>query len=104
MTAFDRSSFDICDLVQSRVTLRSRRRTRRCRFPPDWWLRHPRVMEETGMCLVTRPPATDHPPSTTSCPAKTLGPRQRQRLAVEALAGAVPITELADHARVSRRF
>lgn len=56
------------------------------------------------MCLVTRPPAADHPPSTTSCPARTLDPQHRQRLAVEALAGTVPITELADRARVSRRF
>src|SRR5436305_364128 len=61
-------------------------------------------MEDTGMCLVARPPAADRPPSTTACPAKTLGPRLRQRLAVEALAGTVPITELADRTQVSRRF
>src|SRR4051812_3653019 len=61
-------------------------------------------MEETGMCLVTRPLTAAHPPSATPCPAKTLDPQQRQRLAVEALAGTVPITELADRARVSRRF
>src|SRR5215211_723922 len=56
------------------------------------------------MCLSTRPPTPSHPRSTTSCPAHALGPPQRQRLAVEALAGTVPITELADQTQVSRRF
>jgi hypothetical protein len=36
--------------------------------------------------------------------AKSLGPSQRQELAVQALAGAVPITDLAEHAQVSRKF
>lgn len=56
------------------------------------------------MCRVTRPPTPDHPRPTHSCPAHALGPQQRQRLAVEALAGTVPITELADQTHVSRKF
>jgi hypothetical protein len=39
-----------------------------------------------------------------SCPAKALGPRQRQRLAVDALAGCQPITHLAEQSEVSRKF
>ena len=56
------------------------------------------------MCLSTLPFAGAHPRSTNSCPAHSLGPEQRQQLAVQALAGATPITELADQAEVSRRF
>jgi hypothetical protein len=56
------------------------------------------------MCHVTRPPTAAHPRSTNRCSAQALGPQQRQRLAVEALAGTVPITELADRTHVSRRF
>ena len=56
------------------------------------------------MCLSTLPLAGAHPRSTNSCPAHSLGPEQRQQLAVQALAGATPITELADQAEVSRRF
>jgi hypothetical protein len=56
------------------------------------------------MCHVTRPPTAAHPRSPNSCPARGLDPQQRQRLAVEALAGTVPITELADRTHVSRRF
>ena len=56
------------------------------------------------MCLSTRPPIADHSRSTTPSPAKTLGPQQRQRLAVDALAGTLPITELADQNHVSRKF
>jgi hypothetical protein len=39
-----------------------------------------------------------------ACPAKLLAPRQRQELAVEALAGARPITQLAEAYQVSRKF
>jgi hypothetical protein len=56
------------------------------------------------MCHVTHPPAAAHPRSTNSSPAHALGPEQRQRLAVEALAGTTPITELADQNQVSRKF
>lgn len=56
------------------------------------------------MCHVTRPATDAHPRSNNSCPAHALGPQQRQRLAVEALAGTVPITELAERAQVSRTF
>jgi hypothetical protein len=56
------------------------------------------------MCLVTPPPTPDHPRSTHSCPAHTLGPLQRQQLALEALAGTAPITELAGQTQVSRKF
>ena len=56
------------------------------------------------MCLFTQPPVGAHPRPTNSCPAHSLGPQQRQQLAVQALAGATPITELAHQAEVSRRF
>ena len=56
------------------------------------------------MCHITRPPTAAHPRSTNSGPAHALGSQQRQRLAVAALAGTVPITELADQTHVSRRF
>jgi hypothetical protein len=53
------------------------------------------------MCICTVPPAHFH---SQSCPAKALGPDQRQELAVQALAGEVPISELAEQAQVSRKF
>jgi hypothetical protein len=56
------------------------------------------------MCHVTRPPTAAHPPASNSSAAHALGPQQRQRLAVEALARTTPITQLADHNQVSRRF
>jgi len=56
------------------------------------------------MCLVTRPPATARPRVVNSCPAQSLGPELRQRLAVQALAKTVPISELAERTQVSRRF
>jgi hypothetical protein len=56
------------------------------------------------MCHISRPSTAAHPRSTTSAPAHALGPAQRQRLAVEALAGTVPITRLADQTNVSRKF
>jgi hypothetical protein len=56
------------------------------------------------MCLSTRCPAADKPRVSPASPAQALGPQQRQRLAVEALAGTTPITELADQTHVSRKF
>jgi hypothetical protein len=56
------------------------------------------------MCFHIPSAAFSQPPSTTTCPAKTLGSEQRQKLGVQALAGAVPITELAEQAQVSRKF
>jgi hypothetical protein len=56
------------------------------------------------MCHVTRPPTAAHPRSTNSGPAQAIGPQPRQQLAVRALAGTTPITELADQNQVSRRF
>jgi hypothetical protein len=56
------------------------------------------------MCHVTHPLTAAHPRSTNSCPAQALDPQQRQRLAVEALAGTTPITQLADQNHVSRKF
>jgi hypothetical protein len=48
----------------------------------------------------TQPPLPAHP----SCSAKNLAPDQRQRLALEALAGTQPIAHLADQHDVSRKF
>ena len=56
------------------------------------------------MCFFTPASASLHPQSATNSPAKSLGPEQRQELGVQALAGAVPITELAEQAQVSRKF
>lgn len=56
------------------------------------------------MCLSTQPPIPAHSRSTHSCPAQSLGPKQRQQLALDALAGTLPITELADQTQVSRKF
>jgi hypothetical protein len=43
-------------------------------------------------------------PDNRSCPANGLNPQQRQRLAVEALAGTQPLRHLADEHDVSRKF
>ena len=56
------------------------------------------------MCFFTQLSAFSHPQLAQACPAKTLGPEQRQTLGVQALAGAVPISELAEQAQVSRKF
>ena len=56
------------------------------------------------MCFCIPPSAFSHPQPVAACPAKTLGPEQRQALAVQALAGAVPVTEIAEQAQVSRKF
>jgi hypothetical protein len=57
------------------------------------------------MCIV---PSTPAPVAATLaapiCPAKLLGPDQRQALAIEALAGARPVTQLATDYQVSRKF
>jgi hypothetical protein len=64
----------------------------------------PSFMEETGVChfIPTDSFSPSYPPANSA--ARSLGPQQRQNLAVQALAGAVPITELAQHAHVSRKF
>jgi hypothetical protein len=56
------------------------------------------------MCLSTHPRATDNPNRAPTCAAHALAPQQRQQLAIEALAGTVPITELANQNHVSRPF
>src|SRR5271166_2591717 len=56
------------------------------------------------MCFSMQPPAFSHPQPAAFCPAKLLDPEQRQALSVQALAGAVPISELAEQAQVSRKF
>jgi hypothetical protein len=43
-------------------------------------------------------------PDNRSCPANRLGPQQRQRLALDALAGTRPLRHLADELDVSRKF
>jgi hypothetical protein len=55
-----------------------------------------RIVADTAPCL--------SPSSTPGCPAKTLGPSQRQGLAVAALAGLQPISVLAAEHQVSRKF
>jgi hypothetical protein len=56
------------------------------------------------MCIVPRanPATTSAPPR--SCPAQALPPDQRQRLAIQALAGTQPIAHLAAEHDVSRKF
>ena len=54
------------------------------------------------MCFFIPPSAVSQPQSATN--AKALSPEQRQELGVQALAGAVPVTELAEQAQVSRKF
>ena len=58
------------------------------------------------MCIsIPFSPVAQSPSSTnTNCPAKTLDPQQRQELGVQALACAVPVSELAEQAQVSRKF
>lgn len=57
--------------------------------------------------MYTHPTATQTQrplPLNRSCPANHLDPQQRQRLAIDALAGTQPISELADQHDVSRKF
>lgn len=56
------------------------------------------------MCLLTSPSTVSQSQFATTCAAKTLGREQRQELGVQALAGTVPIVELAGQAQVSRKF
>jgi hypothetical protein len=56
------------------------------------------------MCFSTNASLVSHPESVVKCPAKALGPQQRQVLSVHALAGTAPISELAEEAQVSRKF
>jgi hypothetical protein len=44
------------------------------------------------------------PPATPACPAQLLGPHQRQQMALQALAGTRPVTQLAQDYQVSRKF
>src|SRR3954470_24968178 len=55
------------------------------------------------MCILP-PDAPESTPHDTRCPAQCLPPQQRQYLAVQALAGARPIAQLADEHHVSRKF
>jgi hypothetical protein len=52
----------------------------------------------------TTPHAQRPAPANRSCPANRLNPQQRQRLAIEALAGTQPVGHLADDHDVSRKF
>jgi hypothetical protein len=56
------------------------------------------------MCILadTTPPTT--PVVAHACPAQALAPHQRQHLAVAALAGSLPIAQLAAQHQVSRKF
>jgi hypothetical protein len=57
------------------------------------------------MCFFTPASAFSQPKfPANNCPAKMLGPEKRQELAVQALAGEIPITQLAGQAEVSRKF
>jgi hypothetical protein len=56
------------------------------------------------MCISTKPRTAAHSRVSGSSPAQTLGPEQRQRLALHALAGTQPISTLAQHTHVSRKF
>src|SRR3984885_12626759 len=57
------------------------------------------------MCILSSAPApVAPPPAALPCPAQLLQPHQRQQLAVEALTGATPITQLARDHQVSRKF
>lgn len=58
------------------------------------------------MCILpgAHPAAARAPAPATPCPAHHLTPPQRTRLAVAALAGTAPVTQLADQHHVSRKF
>ena len=57
------------------------------------------------MCNYSNTPHAQRPlPDNRSCPANALDHQQRQRLALEALAGAQPLSHLADEHEVSRKF
>ena len=57
------------------------------------------------MCILPSASAPVAPtPATPPCPAQLLGPHQRQQLALQALAGARPVTQLAEDYQVSRTF
>ena len=57
------------------------------------------------MCILPSAAAPVAPtPAAPACPAQLLGPHQRQQLALQALAGARPVTQLAADYQVSRQF
>ena len=53
---------------------------------------------------LTLPDASQPLDTPADCPAKTLTPAQRQRLALDALTGSAPISQLAQQHQVSRKF
>jgi hypothetical protein len=61
------------------------------------------VAQATCLSAATQPDIIPIP-SPDPCPAKQLLPRQRQDLAVQVLAGAQPLSQLARHYQVSRKF
>src|SRR5882724_5046727 len=56
------------------------------------------------MCILSHAPTDTIPAPTTASAAKVLPPDQRQQLAVAALAGTQPISQLAVAHDVSRKF
>src|SRR5262245_12733382 len=57
------------------------------------------------MCILSHAAAAGTAvPNTPPCPAKQLGPAQRQHVAVAALAGTEPVSQLAADLQVSRKF
>jgi hypothetical protein len=61
-------------------------------------------MEETDMCHPIPSPCVTHRQFANACPAHGLGRKQRQELALEALAGTRAISRLAEEHDVSRKF
>src|SRR3954467_14412216 len=65
----------------------------------------PQPQEETDVLSHHTPPDASHPlDSPVPCPAKALTPAQRQRLALDALTGSAPLSQLAKQHQVSRKF
>jgi hypothetical protein len=65
----------------------------------------PQPQEETDVLVHHTPPDGSQPLDTpTTCPAKQLDPSQRQRLALDALTGSAPLSQLAQQHQVSRKF
>lgn len=56
------------------------------------------------MCFSTVPSVAAHSLPADPCPARTLSPHARQQLALHALAGTAPLSQLAQTAHVSRTF
>src|SRR5438105_9309682 len=76
-----------------------------CRLPTLGLFKEPSHQEEADVYNHSTTTDTQRPlPDNRSCPANRLDPLQRQRLAVEAIAGTQPISRLADCHDVSRKF